>query len=93
MNSNLSETLVRIEHKLDILLAQNKGVTSFYKKLREPNVICPLCDKKVTISVDPVTQETIRNCGCSPIKLQSPVDNVLTPEIIRQILREEKSRE
>lgn len=70
----LAEALARIEHKLDLLLANQSPP---FKPVHFYGNTCPLCSKKVDYVVDVYNNVVMRKCGCSTNKQPSSVP--LTP--------------
>ena len=63
-----SEDLIRVEHKLDLIIRALQESNLMIKDL--PDLIgiredtCSLCNYKIKLIVDPVNGEVIRKCGC-----------------------------
>lgn len=69
-NALLMETMLRIEHKLDLLLRRmpTDDETDLLK-VGAANHTCPLCTQPVSYSVDINDSVVIRKCGCSTGKI------------------------
>ncbi len=71
----LAEALARIEHKMDLILQQEKK--------RNPQLLippvgaflhnCPVCSEQVKYIVDPILAVLIRKCGCKT-GMQAPIN-------------------
>lgn len=70
-NQSLIETLLRIEHKLDLLLKQ-PGVTKL-ASMADPLHICPVCKQQVDYNINMMEKTVSRKCGCSSGKI-APID-------------------
>ena len=73
--ATLADQLVRIEHKLDLLLESRAGVDPMLiiRPVGDPSHICPVCLQAVSYHVDALNKVLTRTCGCST-GLHSPID-------------------
>lgn len=69
-SASLMETMLRIEHKIDLLLSRLpvEGRDEL-TKLGDPNSVCPVCRQVVNFSVDINDSVVLRKCGCSTGKI------------------------
>jgi hypothetical protein len=80
-NSVITEALLRLEHKVDLLISLMKSNNIFLQmpQLGDQFNICPICNQQVEKFVDPIKKVLVRKCGCKT-GLQAPVDlNALMP--------------
>ena len=68
-NSKLMEALLRVEHKLDLLLGQARLDEGDFTKVGSATHNCPLCKQNVQYTVDVADSVVIRKCGCSTGKI------------------------
>lgn len=69
-NAILMETLLRIEHKMDEILKQQKtDENTNFTKMASVNHRCPICDQSVQYQVDVMNSVVVRKCGCSTGKI------------------------
>lgn len=87
-----AEDLIRIEHKLDLVINALQEAGLMIKEL--PSLVgiqkdlCSLCNYKIKLLADPVNGEVIRKCGCKlPIQAYkldlTPITNEDTNANIR----------
>ena len=81
----VSEALLRIEHKLDLLL--EKIVTPDTKQVGNSLHICPLCKQLVQYSPDLIESVIARKCGCSSGKIAPIKTEAFTPQEVQNIKR------
>lgn len=66
----LMETLLRVEHKLDLLLKRLPAEDGDdLLKVGSPTHCCPLCTQPVSYNVDINDSVVVRKCGCSTGKI------------------------
>jgi hypothetical protein len=66
----LMETLLRVEHKIDLLLKRLPAEDGDdLLKVGSVNHSCPLCTQPVSYNVDINDSVVIRKCGCSTGKI------------------------
>lgn len=68
----LAEALLRIEHKVDVILRSLVGTTSI-QPLHFVGQVCPVCLMTVDYTVDAVQQVVVRRCGCKTGKIPSSI--------------------
>ena len=87
-----SRDLLRIEHKLDLILGalQHKGLMLATKDLPQmtemgtPGDLCPACGAQVRIVMDFAKEDLIRTCACvPPVNIVPGISSLLTPPSIR----------
>ena len=63
-----AEDLIRIEHKLDLVIRALQESNLMIKELPDlvgiREDVCSLCNYKIKLLADPVNGEVIRKCGC-----------------------------
>jgi hypothetical protein len=72
----ITEALVRLEHKIDILInLLRQGANMFFNisQVGDSFNVCPVCNQIVEKSVDPIKKVVVRKCGCKT-GLQVPVN-------------------
>ena len=62
----LAEALVRVEHKVDILLQLITLVLGEHLPMPQvkDNNICPVCSKPIRYYMDVIRRAVVRDCGC-----------------------------
>lgn len=65
----LMETLLRVEHKLDLVLKRYPVDDEDFVKVGAVNHSCPVCAHPVTYNVDVNESVVVRKCGCSTGKI------------------------
>lgn len=70
-NAKLMEALLRIEHKLDLVLDVAKGekLKDILRAVGDPGHFCSLCTRLVEYHVDVNDAVVVRKCGCSTGKV------------------------
>lgn len=87
--SVLMEALLRIEHKLDLLLSEEirpknnpRPIAFELEPVGDPKHHCPVCAKKVEYVIDALNKVVARKCGCSTGKI-APIDlGAFAPPVI-----------
>lgn len=74
--SDIAEALARLEHKVDLLLKNQKDFDPLPMHFQGVHT-CPVCKSNVEYIVDAVKNIVIRRCGCRSGKLSSVIP--LTP--------------
>lgn len=71
----LAESLARLEHKVDILLREErkKNPMLMIPAVGDFNHQCPVCQQPVSYIVDTLAQVLVRKCGCKT-GLQAPIN-------------------
>ena len=79
----LAEALVRIEHKVDILV---RGTEVMFKALKIPAMLykplhftgesCPVCQMPIDYQIDVLKKVVFRKCGCKTGKIPPAMDLV-----------------
>jgi hypothetical protein len=82
--SSQSLQLLRIEHKLDLIICalQQEGLMlEELPSLRGINSdICPVCREDTRVSADVINETYVRTCGCKPpTPLVPGISGVMTP--------------
>jgi hypothetical protein len=80
----LHETLLRIEHKIDLLLERSidpkeKLANGPLKQVGNPLHACPVCRHPVTYSVDVEHALVVRKCSCSTGKIAVDLKHFAPP--------------
>lgn len=61
----LAEALLRLEHKLDLLVLAAYANSPLMPTMSFKGLTCPVCNQEVKYSIDMVHRVVKRNCGCS----------------------------
>lgn len=86
---SLSLALLRIEHKLDLLLHSRKGSDAVLREMLESahgelmdsnGDLCPVCNHAISITIDPGGEAYSRTCGCrAPVPLVPGISALTRP--------------
>lgn len=71
--SILAEALMRIEHKLDLLIEGFFVKTVVHPKLHFFGNTCPVCGESIDYQIDVQHQVVVRRCGCKTGKIPSAI--------------------
>ena len=70
----LAEALVRLEHKVELLLGDIIRMNHITKCPQLGDIVmCPVCNQKVDYQVDQINKVVVRKCSCKT-GLQAPLD-------------------
>lgn len=78
-DAKLMEALLRIEHKLDLILDSIVMPQQQLTKLGSAGVVCPVCDQGVQFDADIQDAVVVRKCGCSTGKIALDLKNFAPP--------------
>lgn len=89
------EDLIRIEHKIDLIMFALQQAGLMHKEL--PSLIgieediCPVCTANIVIQIDPVEGKLLRNCNCKLPKTAYKLNIEPTKEASNADIRTEES--
>lgn len=78
----MSEALLRIEHKLDMILEalKDKGIMITDLPQMDEDDLCPVCDQEVKYDLDLQGERVSRSCGCKPpVRVVPGISNLMKP--------------
>lgn len=80
--------LLRIEHKLDLILHAMKHAGIMIQDLPQlyeySGDICPVCASPIKITLDVMGESYVRSCSCSPVaQLVRGISSLATPTPVR----------
>lgn len=77
--AKLMEALLRIEHKLDLILGSIVMPQQQLTKLGAIGVTCPVCSQSVQFDADIQDAVIVRKCGCSTGKIALDLKSFAPP--------------